>query len=86
MAISKINPIAMGIAFGALSGVAIFSAGLIIHLFLTDIPIAVGIGSLYITYKPSYLSSFICGSFSFIGTAIGGYILSKLYNILIDVV
>ncbi len=86
MEASKINPVALGITLGALIGVSIFTLGILIHLFLAGIPIALAVGGLYITYNPSYLGSFICGGFGLIGGAIAGYIFSRLYNILIDVV
>ena len=86
MAGSKINPIAVGITLGALTSLSIVSVGILIHLFLAGIPIAVAIGGLYITYNPSYLGSFICGGFGLMGGAIAGYIFSALYNFLTDLV
>ena len=86
MTMLRINPVAIGITLGALIGVSIFAIGVLMHLFLAEIPISVAIGALYITYNPSFLGSFICAGFGLVGGAFAGYIFSSLYNFLLDFV
>lgn len=86
MALLKLNPVAFGITLGGLSGLSIFGIGIVLHTFFPGLPIGGAIGTLYITYNPSFLNSFVCGALGFMGGAISGYIFARLYNILTDLV
>ena len=82
MSVSKINPLAMSITLGILSAISILTIGILTHTFLAGTPIAIAIGTVYITYSPSVLNSVIGAVFGAINGAICGYVFAYLYNFL----
>lgn len=86
MVISKMNPIAFGLTLGVLSSMAIGGAAMLAYLFFAGVPIVMLIGTIYFSYNPSFLSAIICGGLGFISGLVGGYVFSRVYNFLLDII
>ena len=80
----KFHPVALGLSTGIISGASLFAMGLLAHLFLFGKPLVAAIGTMYVTYDPSFIGAVIGGLVGFINGFIGGYILAWLYNLLLE--
>ena len=86
MTVSKLHPVALGIAFGIISGLTVFGMGLFAQTFLHGQPIVASVGSMYITYNGSLIHSLLGGVVGFVNAFIAGYVAAWIYNLLIDIV
>jgi hypothetical protein len=84
MALSKLDPIALGAAVGILSGAVAWIMGLLAIAFYTGKPIVAMMGTMYFTYNPSFINSALGGGVVLVNSFIGGYITAWLYNFLMD--
>ena len=84
MTISKINPVALGISFGIVSGLTLFGMGLMAQMFLHGKPIVAALGTMYISYNGSMMNSLLGGVIGFVNAFIAGFIAAWVYNFLLD--
>ena len=84
MTVSKLNPVALGISFGVISGLTIFGMGVMAQMFLHGKPVVAAMGTMYISYNGSMINSLLGGAIGFVNAFIAGYIASWIYNFLID--
>ena len=75
----KISPLALGLSFGVLSGVAVVIAALL-TLFLNDKPVVLTLSSTTAQYELSVLLSFFAGLVTFVHGLIVGALIGGLYN------
>ena len=85
MTVSKLHPLAFGIALGIISGLSTLIMGLLAYLVLNGKPLVSMFGTMYITYNPSLINSTIGGLIVFINAIIAGVIVAWLYNLLLSV-
>jgi hypothetical protein len=81
---SKIHPIALGLSFAIIAGVATLLMGLLAHAVFNGKPLVSMLGSMYITYNPSLMNSAIGALIAAVNGLIGGYIAAWIYNLLCD--
>lgn len=84
MKVSKLNPVALGISFGIISGLTLFSMGLLALFFLHGKPIVAAMGTMYVSYNSSFMNSLLGGLMGFVNAFIAGYIGAWLYNLFVD--
>lgn len=77
---SRINPIALGLAFGVVWGVSMLIIGLFASYSMYGKDFVVAMGTLYVGYEPSILGAFIGALIGFIDAFIGGWVIGWLYN------
>ncbi|KTC78968.1 bacteriophage holin [Legionella cherrii] len=77
----KLNPLALGLAFGVLWGVSILLMGLLAYYYTYGHAFVVAVGSLYPGYAPSIKGSIMGGVIGFIDAFIMGLIIAWLYNL-----
>lgn len=80
----KIQPLSFGVSLGVISGLATFCMGLLAVAFYTGKPFVGMVGSMYVTYNPSFTNCAIGAVVVFINAAIGGYITAWVYNMLLE--
>jgi len=80
MAFSKINPIALGLSIGILSGIVTFFASLAAFIVYAGKPIVSTLGTMYIAYNPTLANCAIGTVIVFVNSFIGCYIAARLYN------
>lgn len=76
----KLNPLAMGLAFGVLWGVSICLMGLAAYFYAYGHDFVIAIGSLYPGYAPSIKGSLLGGLIGFVDAFITGFLIAWLYN------
>lgn len=76
----KLNPVAFGLAFGAIWGVCILIVGLVATYYLYGHEFVVSMGNLYPGYTPSIRGSFFGAIIGFIDAFIMGFLIAWLYN------
>lgn len=84
MAGSKLNAVAMGASAGILSAIVVFSLSVLAHTFLTGVPVSFAVGTLFLTYNTTLLSSLILGGSALVGGFIAGFVVCYLYNFLLE--
>ncbi|VEB34246.1 Uncharacterised protein [Legionella sainthelensi] len=77
----QLNPVALGLAFGALWGVSIFILGLLAYYYTYGHAFVLAVGSLYPGYAPSIKGSIFGGIVGFIDGFIAGFLIAWLYNL-----
>ncbi|KTD06132.1 hypothetical protein Lgra_2909 [Legionella gratiana] len=77
----KLNPVALGLAFGVLWGVSIFILGLLAYYYTYGHAFVLAISSLYPGYAPSIKGSILGGVVGFIDAFIVGFLIAWLYNL-----
>ncbi|KTD03451.1 hypothetical protein OQJ19_00530 [Fluoribacter gormanii] len=82
MKFGKIDPIALGVSLGALSGISTFFMGLMVLIFNKGKPFAGVMGTIYMTYDLSLLQCVLAGVGVFVSTFITSFLIAWLYNIL----
>lgn len=83
MAFSRIHPVAMGLAIGAISGLSTFFMGMLALAFYTGKPLVAMVGTMYVTFNPSMINSALGAVVMFVNAFIGSYIAAWIYNLLI---
>lgn len=82
MAFGKIDPVALGVSLGALSGMSTFFMGLMVLIFNTGKPFNGMMGTVYMTYDLSLIQCFLGGVGVFISIFISSYLIVLAYNFL----
>lgn len=80
----KLNPYAFGVSLSVLSSLSVFVAILMAQLFLHGKPLVAGIGTIYMTYEPTFMSAIYSGVLALINGFIGGFAFSWVYNKVTD--
>ncbi len=90
MASTKVDPLATSITIAVFSALALFILVIVANIFLEGIPVSVTIGTLQIIYNASILNTVVFSVTAFftglIGGFVGGYIFSRFYNYLTDLI
>lgn len=76
----KINPVALGLAFGVLWGVLILLLGLVASYYAYGHDFVITMGNLYPGYTPSVKGSIFGAIIAFIDAFIMGFLIAWLYN------
>ncbi|KTD73566.1 hypothetical protein [Legionella tucsonensis] len=82
MKFGKIDPIALGVSLGALSGISTFFMGLMVLLFNKGKPFNGIMGTIYFNYDLSFSQCLLGGIGVFISTFISSYLIAWTYNFL----
>lgn len=77
---NRINPIALGLAFGVAWGLSILIVGLAASYSMYGKEFVVAMGTLYVGYEPSVAGALIGALIGFIDAFVGGFIIGWLYN------
>ncbi|HHF0527065.1 TPA: hypothetical protein ACTUT5_002629 [Legionella anisa] len=80
MKFGKIDPIALGVSLGALSGISTFFMGLMVLLFNKGKPFSGIMGTIYFNYDLSFIQCLLGGVGIFISTFITSYLIALAYN------
>ncbi|RUR12550.1 hypothetical protein [Legionella sp. km772] len=90
MSSTKLDPIATSITIAVFLAIALFVLVIVANIFLEGIPVTLTVGSLQIIYNASILNTVVFSLTAFIsgliGGFFGGYIFSRLYNYLTDLI
>lgn len=86
MTVSKLNPVALGIACGIITGLTVFGMGILAQTLLPGQPIVVALGTMYLSFTGSFMNSLLGGMIGLVNAYIAGYIAAWVYNIFIDLV
>lgn len=84
MTFGKLHPLALGISIAIIGGVAAFGAALFADTFLYGKTIILGVGTLYVTYNPTFIGSVFIGAGVAGAGLVGGFIASVIYNMLLN--
>ncbi len=84
MAKCKLDPVALGLAVGIVSGAAGFGLGVLALFFYNGKPFVAAIGQMYLGYQPSLINCALGGAASFIGGFVGAFVISYLYNWILE--
>jgi hypothetical protein len=76
----KLNPVALGLAFGVLWGVCILFLGLVASYYTYGHDFVISLGNLYPGFTPSVKGAFLGGLIAFIDAFIMAYLIGWLYN------
>ncbi|MGM9453703.1 hypothetical protein ACTAZI_10240 [Legionella bozemanae] len=82
MKFGKIDPIALGVSLGALSGISTFFMGLMVLLFNKGKPFNGIMGTIYFNYDLTFIQCLLGGMGAFISTFISSYLVAWTYNFL----
>lgn len=81
---SKIHPIAFGGALGAVSSLSAFGMMLMANIFLQGKPFVAAVGTVYLSYTPSFIACIVGALLGFVNAFIGGFVVAIIYNVLVD--
>ena len=84
MTFGKLHPLALGISIAIIGGIAAFGAALFLDTFLYGKTIILGVGTLYVTYNPTFIGSVFIGAGVAGAGLVGGFIVSVVYNMLLN--
>ncbi|MCE0723455.1 MULTISPECIES: hypothetical protein [Legionella] len=82
MKFGKIDPIALGVSLGALSGISTFFMGLMLLLFNKGKPFSGIMGTIYFNYDLSFIQCLLGGTGVFISTFVTSSLVALAYNFL----
>lgn len=83
MAFSKLHPVALGLSVGVISGLSTLFMGFLAVAFYTGKPLVAMVGTMYVTFNPSFINAALGAVIVFVNGFIGSYIAAWIYNLLI---
>jgi hypothetical protein len=76
---NKLQPLALGVAFGVLWAFYVFFAGLF-AMYGWGATMVAALGSFYLGYGASFLGALIGALWAFVDGFVGGFIIAWIYN------
>jgi hypothetical protein len=81
---NKLQPLALGVAFGVLWAAYVFFAG-IFAMYDWGVAVVSALGTFYIGYGPSILGAIIGAIWAFVDGLVAGAIIAWIYNLVAKV-
>lgn len=77
---SKLNKVALGLAFGVIWGLSVLLMGLLAHFLKYGVEFVSSMGAVYVGYNNTILGSLVGGLLGFLDGFVGGYLIALVYN------